>query len=178
MKNKKTFIIVACIIAVIAVVIGIAASQGTKNKAFDDTSSTTTITTAVEETTVPTTAVDEAVNATTEHNANKAENTTAHKDKKATKTRKAKKEDTTETTSRIDENNFAITIKDAKAVLEEFYGTTYTVTTTDFKDNKQTYEIKDKKGGKYATVEVDLTNGNATETIYGSSEDNSYNLLV
>lgn len=71
-----------------------------------------------------------------------------------------------------------LTTEQTVEILTDFYGSTYRVETGEYNGGYQKFDIIDKKGNAYAAVKVELSSGEATETIIQTNEVNKYNLLV
>ena len=72
----------------------------------------------------------------------------------------------------------SITADEALEELSYFYGSLYTVEKSGEAKGKADYIVKDNNGKEYAKVSVNLADGYATETVTGTGEVNTVNLLV
>lgn len=115
---------------------------------------------------------------TADDSSNHQESTLENSKTATTNKEESSSETTTTSLAPENENAKGLSLSQAQEVLDNFYGSTYKVSPISYKDGIQTFLVRDKKGNDYATVEVELETGSATETITDTNETNEYNLLV
>ncbi len=108
---------------------------------------------------------------------NTSANTTADSSAESS-TSKSESNTKNSTTASENADTNGLTLEQTVEILNNFYGTTYKVEAAEYENGCQSFNIIDKKGKAYATVKVDLSTGDATETIIQTNEVNDYNLLV
>lgn len=182
-KKKKLGLI--CVAISVIVAIFIAGSRiSTKNEASKIITSTTVATT------VQNSVVDNEATTQIQSSENNKSNSTSvlTPEEKSSLKEKYKEADKSsqnhidgiEHSYQNDEENqeLAISMQQAIDMLNNFYGSTYSVHYIGSDQQYQHFSIIDKKGNEYAIVRVDLKNGTAIETVIKTQEKNEYNLLV